>query len=131
MNRKLTEIDLFDSPSRLRIVTPSSLTTTPPTLDARYRSLDAGVRAPLLSDLAAEDNALKSYITHARLGKWFEGALDRAKRSVEEEKKEKEEGEKGLRDVAERLKEIEVEIEERERGIAREMLRCRPRGGRV
>lgn len=89
------------------------------------------MRAPLLSDLSSEDNTLKSYITHARLGKWFEGALDLAKRSVEEEKKEKEEGERGLQEVAERLKEIEAEIEERERGVAREMLRCRPRGGRV
>ncbi|KFY63297.1 hypothetical protein V496_04035 [Pseudogymnoascus sp. VKM F-4515 (FW-2607)] len=123
---------LFESPSRLRVVTPSSLASGPATtLDARYRSLDAGVRAPLLSDLSSEDNTLKSYITHARLGKWFEGALDLAKRSVEDEKKEKEEGERGLQEVAERLKEIEAEIEERERGVAREMLRCRPRGGRV
>ncbi|KFY71833.1 hypothetical protein V499_07997 [Pseudogymnoascus sp. VKM F-103] len=122
---------LFESPSRLRIHTPSSLSTTTPTLDTRYRSLDSGVRAPLLSDLSSEDSALKSYITHARLGKWFEGALDLAKRSVEEERMEKEEGERGLRDVAERLREIEAEIEERERGVAREMLRCRPRGGRV
>ncbi|KAL5345102.1 hypothetical protein ACLOAV_010056, partial [Pseudogymnoascus australis] len=114
---------LFESPSRLRVVTPSSLASGPATtLDARYRSLDAGVRAPLLSDLSSEDNTLKSYITHARLGKWFEGALDLAKRSVEEEKKEKEEGERGLQEVAERLKEIEAEIEERERGVAREML---------
>ncbi|KFY35926.1 hypothetical protein V494_05476 [Pseudogymnoascus sp. VKM F-4513 (FW-928)] len=94
----------------------------------RYRSLDASLRAPLLSDLASEDSTLKSYITHARLGKWFEGALDLAKRSVEEEKAEKEEGDKGMKEVARRLREIEAEIEERERGVAREMLRCRPRG---
>lgn len=89
------------------------------------------MRAPLLSDLAAEDSTLRDYIAHHRLQKWFEGALDLAKRSVEEEKREKEEGERGMREVAERLREIEGEIEGRERGVAREMLRCRPRGGRV
>lgn len=71
------------------------------------------------------------HIASHRLSKWFEGALDLARRSLEEEKKEKEEGERGMREVAERLREIEGEIEERERGVAREMLRCRPRGGRV
>lgn len=127
----MDKIDLFDPPSRLRIVTPTALSTAPATtLDTRYHSLDAGVRAPLLSDLAAEDVTLREYMTHHRLQKWFEGALDLARRSVEGEKKEKEEGERGMREVAERLGEIEREIEERERGVAREMLRCRPRGGR-
>ncbi|OAF59591.1 hypothetical protein VC83_03664 [Pseudogymnoascus destructans] len=67
-----------------------------PTLDTRYSSLDSGVRAPLLSDLSSEDSTLRNYMTHARLGKWFEGALDLAKRSVEEEKRGEGGGREGV-----------------------------------
>jgi nuclear pore complex protein Nup133 len=77
--------------------------------------------------MRAEDATLKSYVDSCRLGKWFEGALDLAKRSVEEEKKAEEEGKKGMEEVARRLREIEAEIEERERAVAREMLRSKPR----
>ena len=126
-NARLTWTDLFDKPSRLQILTPTAVLGAASELDDRYRGLDAGVRDPLLADMRAEDAALKTYIESCRLGKWFEGALDLARRSVEEEKKAEEEGKRGLKEVAERLREIEGEIEERERAVAREMLRSKPR----
>lgn len=88
------------------------------------------MREPLLADMAAEDAALRGYVEGCRLGKWFEGALDLARRAVEEEAAAEAEGKKGMEEVARRLREIEAEIEGRERVAAREMLRSKPRGGR-
>lgn len=77
--------------------------------------------------MQAEDATLRGYVESCRLAKWFDGALDLAKRSVVEEAKAEEEEKKGMEEVARRLREIEDEIEERERAAAREMLRSKPR----
>lgn len=96
-------------------------------LDERYRGLDAGVREPLLADMRAEDGALARLVAGCRLGKWFEGALDLARRAVADEAAAEVRAAKGMRDVAAQLRAIEGEIEVRERERAREMLRSKPR----
>jgi nuclear pore complex protein Nup133 len=123
-----TMIGLFEKPSSLSPVSPrGALGASTDELDERFRGLDSSVREPLLKDMQAEDQSLKDYIDKCRLEKWFEGALDLAKRDVQEEAhRETEDGEIMTR-VAQKLREKEEMIAAEGRKAAMEMLRAKPR----
>lgn len=119
---------MFEKPSPLAPVSPrGALGACAEELDDRFRGLDAGVRASLLKDMQAEDESLKRYIEKCRLEKWFEGALDLAKRDVQEEMNEETEDGEAMRDMARRLLEMEQKIASDGKKVAVNMLRSKPR----
>jgi nuclear pore complex protein Nup133 len=119
---------MFEKPSPLAPVSPrAALGACTEELDDRFRGLDSGIRASLLKDMQAEDEFLKHYIEKCRLEKWFEGALDLAKRDVQEEMHEEMEEGKAMKEIAKQLHETEQEIALKGEKAAMDMLRSKPR----
>ena len=114
--------DLFDKPSRCTVIGPNQLLGSPAELDNRYAGLDDGLRGPLLSDLHAEDAALKQLVEKVRLQKWFEGCHTIAKKGVEDEKKRQEIEKREVAAMKERLEKVENMIEENMANTRREYL---------
>lgn len=75
--------------------------------------LDAGQRERFLRDMEAEDSSLKPMIEKCRLEKWYESALEQAKRDFEEDLAEETDDGKNMIFAAERLEGIERDIKER------------------
>jgi hypothetical protein len=119
---------MFEKPSTLTIVSPrGALGACTEELDDRFRSLDAGVKVPLLKDMRAEDEALNQYIEKSRLEKWFEAALDLAKRDVQDEVNEEMEEGEAMKEMAKQVYEMEQKIASDGRQAAIDMLRSKPR----
>jgi hypothetical protein len=119
---------MFEKPSTLTPVSPrGALGACTEELDDRFRNLDAGVRAPLLKDMRAEDESLKQYIEKSRLEKWFEAAFDLAKRDVEDEVNDETEEGEGMKEMAKQVHEMEQKIASDGRQAAIDMLRSKPR----
>lgn len=90
--------------------------------DSPYRTLDASIRGPLLSDIKAEDAPLKEWIAKHQLAKWFDNAVATAKREFEEEKKEGKRQEAAMEDMRKKMASSEHNLREEEREKARGML---------
>jgi len=119
---------MFEKPSTLTLVSPrGALGACTEELDDRFRSLDAGVKAPLLKDMRAEDETLNQYIEKSRLEKWFEGALDLAKRDVQDEVSDETEEGEAMKEMAKQVYEMEQKIASDGRQAAIDMLRSKPR----
>lgn len=119
---------MFEKPSTLTLVSPrGALGAYAEELDDRFRSLDAGVKAPLLKDMRAEDETLNQYIEKSRLEKWFEGALDLAKRDVQDEVSDETEEGEAMKEMAKQVYEMEQKIASDGRQAAIDMLRSKPR----
>ena len=77
--------------------------------------------------MQGEDESLRHYIEKSRLEKWFEGALDLAKRDVQDEANaETEEGDT-MKEMAKQVYEMEQKIASDGRQAAIDMLRSKPR----
>ncbi len=119
---------MFEQPSKLTPASPQgALGACTEELDDRFRSLDAGVKAPLLKDMQAEDDALRHYIEKSRLEKWFGGAFDLAKRDVQDEVNEETEESEAMKEMAKLVFETEQKIASDGRQAAIDMLRSKPR----
>lgn len=119
---------MFEVPSGLTPVSPQgALGACTEELDDRFRSLDIGVKAPLLRDMQAEDSSLKRYIGKCRLEKWFEGAFDLAKRDVQNEMNDETEESEAMKEMAEQVYKMEQKIASDGRQAALDMLRSKPR----
>src|SRR5277367_5542448 len=119
---------MFEKPSTLTLVSPrGALGACTEELDDRFRSLDAGVKAPLLKDMRAEDETLNQYIEKSRLEKWFESALDLAKRDVQDEVRNETEESEAMKEMAKQVYEMEQKIASDGRQAAIDMLRSKPR----
>jgi nuclear pore complex protein Nup133 len=119
---------MFEKPSTLTIVSPrGALGACTEELDDRFRSLDTDVRATLLKDMRAEDETLNNYIEKSRLEKWFEGALDLAKRDVQDEVNEETEEGEAMKEMAKQVYEMEQRIASDGRQAAIDMLQSKPR----
>lgn len=121
-------LGLFEKPSTLGPVSPrGALGACTEELDDRFRGLDTSVREPLLRDMQAEDAVLEHYVEKCRLEKWFEGAMDLAKRDVQQEANEETEDGEVMKEVAQQLKAIEEKISSDGMKTAVSMLRSKPR----
>jgi len=119
---------MFEKPSTLTIISPrGALGACTEELDDRFRSLDAGVKTTLLKDMRAEDETLNQYIEKSRLEKWFEAALDLAKRDVQDEVNEEMEEGEAMKEMAKQVYEMEQKIASDGRQAAIDMLRSKPR----
>jgi len=119
---------MFEKPSTLTPVSPQgALGACTEELDDRFRSLDAGVKAPLLKDMQAEDDSLRRYIEKSRLEKWFEGAFDLAKRDVQDEVNEEMEESEAMKEMAKQVFKMEQTIASDGRQAAIDILRSKPR----
>jgi nuclear pore complex protein Nup133 len=77
--------------------------------------------------MRAEDATLNQYIEKSRLEKWFEGALDLAKRDVQDEMNEETEEGEAMKEMAKQVYEMEQKIASDGRQAAIDMLRSKPR----
>lgn len=80
-----------------------------------------------MKDMKAEDEALKKYIEKCRIEKWFEEAMDLARRSIEDELNEATEDGQIMREIAEDLRELEREIASEGQKLAWSILQPKPR----
>ena len=96
-------------------------------LQHRFARLDVSIKATIKKDMQAEDDALSRYIETCQLEKWYQAALDLAKRDVMEEvNEETEDGEK-MQSIAAKLADIESRIAKNERNKAESLLHSKPR----
>lgn len=96
-------------------------------LNHRFAGLDVSIQESIKKDMQAEDEALSRYIETCQMEKWYQAALDLAKRDVMEEvNEETEDGEK-MQGVAAKLAEIESQIAQNERNKAESLLHSKPR----
>jgi nuclear pore complex protein Nup133 len=77
--------------------------------------------------MQAEDESLRQYIEKSRLENWFEGALDLAKRDVQDEVNDETEEGEAMKEMAKQVYEMEQKIASDGRQAALEMLRSKPR----
>lgn len=91
-------------------------------LNYRFKGLDASIQESIKKDMRAEDEALSKYIDTCQLGKWYQAALDLAKRDVMEEINEETDDGQKMRRVAARLTEIENQISQSEKDKAQSLL---------
>ena len=77
--------------------------------------------------MQAEDAALSRYIKTCQLEKWYQAALDLAKRDVIEEVNEETDDGGKMRQIAAKLAEIEKRISRNERDKAESLLHSNPR----
>lgn len=77
--------------------------------------------------MKSEDAELKHYIDKCRLDKWFEGAFDLAKQSVQDELNEETEGGINMQEIADELEREEERISAASNKAAMEMLHSKPR----
>lgn len=128
INIPLTKIGLFEKSAGAKPISPENiLGACTEQLDHRFTGLDVSIQESIKKDMQDEDAALSMYIEKCQLDKWYEGALDAAKRDVMEEvNDETDDGEK-MRRAADRLQEIEMDIAEKERRKAESLLHSKPR----
>lgn len=93
----------------------------------RFAGLDVSIQESIKKDMQAEDQALAMYIETCQLEKWYQAALDLAKRDVMEEVNEETEDGQKMRRVAAKLTEIEKQISQNERNKAESLLHSKPR----
>jgi nuclear pore complex protein Nup133 len=126
--KPLIAIGLFEKNSSVKPMSPLDvLGACTEELDHRFDGLDAGMRDEIMKDMQIEDETLKPYIERCRLDKWFQGALDLAKQDFTEDVEgQTDDGDKML-SAAQRLREIEQEIAEKERRTAESLLHSKPR----
>src|SRR5438045_772290 len=102
---------MFEKPSPFNPVAPRDvLGAATDDLDDRFREVDSNIRESLLRDMQAEDAELQRYIDKCRLEKWWEEALDLAKRDVQEELNEETQEGDIMKRVAQKLMEKEEMI---------------------
>jgi hypothetical protein len=124
--------ELFEKSNDIQPLKPSeALGASTSELGNRYRGLDAGLRGALLHDMKAEDKKLKHYMDKCRLGKWFEGTLDLAKRNVQAEAAEELESSEAMQGAAKMLADIEDDLAEKQKADALKALKSKPRIRRV
>ena len=124
----LTMIGLFEKSAEVKPISPENVFgACTEQLNHRFTGLDVSIQESIKKDMQAEDAALSMYIEKCQLGKWYEGALDAAKRDVMEEVNEETDGGEKMRRAAERLQEREREIAETERRKAESLLHSKPR----
>lgn len=73
-----------------------------------------------------EDVILQTYIEKCRLEKWYEGALELSKSSVQEEFNEETEKGQYMKDIAKELANIEFVIANKAANTAADMLSSKP-----
>jgi nuclear pore complex protein Nup133 len=121
-------IGLFERDSGVKPISPENvLGAYTEELNHRFTGLDVSIQESIKKDMQAEDEALSRYIETCQLEKWYQAALDLAKRDIMEEvHEETEDGEKMQR-VAANLVEIESQINQNERDKAESLLHSKLR----
>jgi len=96
-------------------------------LDHRFDRLDASIKERIMMDMRIEDEALAPYLNTCRLDKWYQGALDLAKKDVEKDVDEETNDGKKMQDIAQKLHDMEMEIAKNEKSKAQALLKSKPR----
>ena len=96
-------------------------------LNHRFAGLDVSIQESIKKDMRAEDEALSKYIETCQLKKWYQAALDLAKRDVMEEVNEETDDGENMRRVAAKLAQIENQISQNERDKADALLHSKQR----
>jgi nuclear pore complex protein Nup133 len=119
---------LFDEKSTVKPMSPQDvLGACTDELDHRFDGLDASMRNEIMKDMQVEDDRLKPYIQRCQLDKWVQGALDIARQDFAEEIEGQTDDGKRMQGAAQRLREIEDKIAEKERRTAESLLHSKPR----
>ena len=125
---ELTVTGTFEKNSAARPINPEHvLGAYTEELNHRFNGLDVSIQESIKKDTRAEDEALSKCIETCQLEKWYQAALDLAKRDVMEEvNEETDDGEK-MRRVAAKLTQIESQISQNERNKAESLLHSKQR----
>jgi nuclear pore complex protein Nup133 len=125
---QLTVIGLFEKNSKVKPISPQDvLGACTDELDHRFTRLDASIRERIMKDMQDEDDAMKPYIGTCRLNKWYQGALDLAKQDFAQEINDETNDGERMRQIAQKLQEVESGIAESEREKAESLLHSKPR----
>jgi nuclear pore complex protein Nup133 len=121
-------LGLFEKNSGTKPINPeNALGAYIEDLNHRFTGLDVSIQETIKKDMQAEDEALARFIETCQLEKWYQAALDLAKRDVMEEiNEETEDGEK-MQEIADKLMDIEKQIAKNERSKAETILHSKPR----
>ena len=96
-------------------------------LHHRFTGLDISIQETIKRDMQAEDDALSRFIETCQLEKWYQAALDLAKRDVMEDINEETENGGKMKNIAAKLDEIERQIAKNEKIKAESALHSKPR----
>jgi nuclear pore complex protein Nup133 len=96
-------------------------------LDSRFTGLDASIRENIMEDMQAEDVSFKILIDTCRLDRWHQSALELAKAHFEAELAEETDGGNLMRDADDKLEQLEMDIKEKERQNADNLLHSKPK----
>ena len=125
---QLTMIGLFEKNSKLKPISPQDiLGACTDELDHRFKGLETGMRDRIMKDMQDEDDALKPYIDACRLSKWYQSALDLAKQDFADELNEETNDGERMRQIAQKLLDIEKGIKDSEQEKAEGLLHSKPR----
>lgn len=114
---------MFEKNSTIKSMSPQDvLGACTDELDHRFNGLDANMRDDLMKDMQVEDDRLKPFIKKCRLEKWYQGALDLAKQDFAAEVDDQTDDGKRMARAAERLREIEKGIADKEKSKADSLL---------
>lgn len=114
---------MFEKNSTIKPMSPQEvLGACTDELDHRFNGLEGSMRDDLMKDMNVEDDRLKPFIKKCRLEKWYQGALDLAKQDFTAEVDDQTDDWKRMAHAAERLREIEKGIVEKEKSKADSLL---------